>query len=406
MRRAAPGRILAAALILGAILRLGAACFYFRTPISDGGDDKQYYDLADSIASGQGFLLHGRPSAYRAPLYPLALAAIMVVTGRREPGVVRVIQAFWSLLAIWIVYLIGRELKSARAGAAAALILALLPEQILLPTSLYLESFFSVLLLSAALAFMRWRKRPSPGGACLAGAALGVSLSARSTLALVPLMFPPRKLKEAACLLVFAVLPLTPWILRNELTFGKMIPFETGVAGPVIWYASRGYVAAPQDENHVEPMSTMFAKIPHTEWDRISLDLAVRQIVAEPGLYVTSGLRRVAALWTDSYTCYLLHDHQLLSGFMESGKHWEWIYWPDMIVRLFLVTAACFGFWRERKRPGVMVVAGFVVYFNLYALGTVFARFVSPVIPLLCVFAGLGITELFCNGRTLGAQSS
>jgi hypothetical protein len=159
----------------------------------------------------------------------------------------------------------------------------------------------------------------------------------------------------------------------------------------VIWYGSAGYVVAPSDEASVEPMKSMYARLPPTQWDAFALRLARENIAADPLRYISSCFRRVYALWTDSYTCYLLHDHQSLAAFMESGSHWEWVYWPDMLIKAVIAAAACFGCWRERKRAGVLALAGLVLYFNVYALGTVFARFAAPATPLLCVLAGLGI---------------
>lgn len=389
MKGASASRVLTAALILGAALRLGAAVFYFRAPLSSGGDDVQYHELADNLEYGRGYLLDGKPSAYRAPLYPICLATIMRATGSRAPGFARVAQALLGVLAIWLVFLIGRELLSERAGAWGALLLAVCPEQVLLPTSLYCESVYALLVLLVAWAFARWRKSPSSASAAWAGAALGLSLLARSTLALFPLLFPPRKLKQAALMLACAVLPLTPWIARNAYLFKKIIPFESGVAGPVIWYASQGHVVAPGDEASVEPMKTMYATLPPTEWDAYSLSLARNEIVSHPLRYAKSCFIRALALWTDSYTAYLLHDHPALSGFLEAGRHWDWIAWPDLALKLVLALLAGFGAWRERKRPGVRVLAGLILYFNVYALGTVFARFAAPATPLFCVLAGL-----------------
>ena len=404
MKRASPARLLTAALIIGGVLRLGAAWFYARTPLSSGGDDVQYHELADNLEYGRGYLLDGRPSAYRAPLYPLWLAGVMAVSGSRAPGFARFAQALLSLLTIWVAYRIGRELHSERAGAWAALLLALCPEQILLPTSLYCESVYALLVLLVAWALVRLRKKPETASAAWAGAALGLSLLMRSTLALVPLFFAPRKLKQVLLLLACAVLPLTPWIARNALRFGKLIPFESGVAGPVIWYASQGDIFAPGDETSVEPMKSMYAGLPPTEWDSFALRLARQEIAAHPIRYVKTSLQRTFALWTDSYTCYLLHDHQDLAGYMEAGNHWSRVYWPDMALKLALALLAGLGCWLERKRAGVLAVACLILYFNVYALGTVFARFAAPITPLFCVLAGLGLVAAFEAGVSRAAR--
>src|SRR4051794_29912485 len=46
-------------------------------------DPDNYLVLARSLAVGRGFVLHGRPTAYRPPLYPIVLAPLVATLGGR-----------------------------------------------------------------------------------------------------------------------------------------------------------------------------------------------------------------------------------------------------------------------------------------------------------------------------------
>jgi len=384
-------RILAAALVLGAALRLAAVVAYRGAPLSAGGDDRQYHGLAESLAAGRGFELRGAPSAYRAPLYPLFLAAGMRL-GLRELPQLRLWQAAFSLFGIVLVFLLGAAIDSPDAGAWSALVLALHPEQVLAVTSLYLESFYAVLVILLAWALVRWRRAPGEGRAAFAGMALGLTLAARSVLLpLLPALILERARRpgwrrEAAAFALAAVLPVLPWAARNALRFGRLIPFETGVAGPVIWYAAQGYTVAPADEGAVEPMKTMFATMPHTEWDAYALGLASAEIAREPRSYVEGCVFRLRRLWTDAYLPYLIHENPKWEGVARPSP-WAKAARADLFLRFALGALAAVSLLLAPS-AGLAATALVGASFSVYALGTVFARFLAPVTPLLCVLAG------------------
>ncbi|MFH1724139.1 MAG: glycosyltransferase family 39 protein [Elusimicrobiota bacterium] len=425
--------------------RFATAFLYWEAPLSPGGDDLQYHELASGIASGRGYLLQDEPSAYRGPLYPLFLAAAMRVTASDAPGVLRLIQAILGLLALWLVYRLGAAIHSPEAGAWAAMLMALYPEQVLLPTSLYTECFYALILLVVAWALACWRQDPRPARLAGLGAAIGLSLLTRSTLAALPVLLAAwrlaelragrRWLRETALLAVTVLLPLTPWIVRNYARFGRVIPMETGVAGPALWYASKGWVTAPSDMSSVEPMRTMYRRLPHTEWDRFATPRALRNMRARPMAYLLGCAKRALYLWTTAYTPYLLYYHHRLSAWMQSGGRWSWIALGDWLLRLCLILPGAWVLLRSaRKRGGSLqrlgpapasnanpkggrhgaptgvdaastgerglwAVAGLVLYFHIHVFATVFVRYMAPVTPLLCVLAGAGWAEWRASRR-------
>ena len=119
---------------LGVIARLGIAILAgnrLTAPWSGVGDVQQYVALASNLLAGDGFSYAHVPTAFRPPLYPLLLAALMWLSPDHWPAMLRAVQFVVSLATAWISSrLAARWFGSA--GGRIALVAALL-----LPTQLY-----------------------------------------------------------------------------------------------------------------------------------------------------------------------------------------------------------------------------------------------------------------------------
>lgn len=387
----------AARAVLGAalLLRLAAAAHYYRVPLSPGGDDRQYAEIAENLAEGRGYLWGGAPTAYRAPLYPLFLAGLRRL-GLRSEGAARAAQAFVSAATVWLAYQLGAAAAGPAAGLAAMALTAFDPAQILLPTSLYSECLFGALVLLAAWALARYRRDADDAAALTLGAAVGLSALCRSTLLLVPLFAaaatpaPPRaRARHAVLALLSCGLVLAPWIARNALRFHRFIPAESGVVGPIVYYGSEGRVRAPEREDSLEPIKTLVRTRPHVDWDGVALRLALANVRARPGRYAFSVAARVWNLWTDSYLCYLVFYHPAHAATMAAGRHWDELTWACLAAFAVVFILALLAVPAAASRPALWAVLVLAAYANVYALGTVFARFNAPFQPLLYVAAGV-----------------
>ena len=49
-------------------------------------DPDNYLPLARALAEGRGFVINGRPTAYRPPLYPIVLAPLTLAPGDTSAG--------------------------------------------------------------------------------------------------------------------------------------------------------------------------------------------------------------------------------------------------------------------------------------------------------------------------------
>lgn len=388
-------------LAVAALLRLGAAAYYAGEPLSRGGDDRQYVEIARNLAQGRGFMRDERPTAYRAPGYPLFLAAVFKLGGGLAAA--RVAQAVLGTLTVLLLFFMVEAAAGERAGVVAAALLAALPEQVLLPATLHLEVFYAPFVLGVGWALVRWRRKRSRRRLGVLGLAAGLSLCVRSTLApalpvfllwrLVELRDLRRFFQESAVFLVCLGAPLAPWVLRNAARFERFIPFESGVAGPNLYFAASGRLRNPPSQVDDEVMRDMYARTDENDWDAVALGHARSLIAAHPLRYLKTSLARVVAFWTDAYTPYLLHGHRAWARWLEEGRRWDALSWATRLGRGLLLALAVFGVWTRRRETGLVWLAALLGYFDVYALTTVFARFFAPLTPLLAGLAALGALE-------------
>ena len=65
-------------------------------------DPDNYLPLARAVAAGDGFSLHGRPTAYRPPLYPLLLAPSTLVLGEHALWGIALLHLAMGAGTIWL----------------------------------------------------------------------------------------------------------------------------------------------------------------------------------------------------------------------------------------------------------------------------------------------------------------
>ena len=246
--------ILALALILGLALavRVTAAVRYEAiTPQTDALD---YDRHAISIASGDGYPEAGEmtggpgPTAFRPPLYPLALAGVYEISGvadeRERWQYARLAQALIGGVIVALIALIARQLWGRREALVAAAIAAVYPPLISAGTSLLAEPLFTALLLGGVAAILHHRLADARlrwlalAGACAGLAALtrGNGLVIAAVLAfgawtLKP-RFSARSLAAPATVVASAALVVAPWTIRNAVELDAFVPVttQTGLA--------------------------------------------------------------------------------------------------------------------------------------------------------------------------------
>lgn len=214
-------------------------------PQTDAAD---YDRIAVSLAQHNRFpssvlTLDGGPTAFRAPLFPIALGAVYKVVGvgsaasRWEAG--RLLEAALGAITVALTALIALRLWDRRAALLAGAIAAVYPPLILVGSSLMTESLFIPLALASVLSALLARDGPHRWRWSLAAGVLAACAAltrSNGILLLVPIVFlvwhgRPRlrwaAVREPLVVLIAAVVTLVPWTIRNEHVFHTLVPITT-----------------------------------------------------------------------------------------------------------------------------------------------------------------------------------
>jgi 4-amino-4-deoxy-L-arabinose transferase-like glycosyltransferase len=231
-------RALALILLVALVIRLGL--FWFARDTSPQIVDEQHYStLARNVADGIGFAWDAaRPTSIRPPFFPFFVAALWKITGTDGPAIVRLAQVPLSVASVWVLYLIGRRLFTARIGLIAAAGLAVYPSLLYSGVLVLSETLFTLLLLTTILGCLVVIDRRSTWAAILTGASLGAAALTRSVLwpfiivlvgaALIGLSGTlGARLRVAACLVLGYALVVGPWSYRNTKLQGVFEVVDT-----------------------------------------------------------------------------------------------------------------------------------------------------------------------------------
>ena len=322
---------------LAFVLRLVARLFY--TGIADFWlyGYGFFFELAQSIAQGQGFSVGGPPTAFRVPLYPILLAGLTLGN-----------QAFWPIviaqsaigagIAICAAQLACRLFEgpvARRAAILAAAITALYPYYVIHDTALQETSFFTLLTIVAALLLVQTVRDGKVSSGVLAGLVLGLDVLTRPTiapfaaLAIVWFVWRRRIRAGMACALLLAATVL-PWVWRNAVVIGDpTLSTETGIE---FWAGNSGFLfthfpAESSDVSKTEATNSLTAE-DHAELDRIADSEATTD-----HWYLHKGLAYIRS-----------HPRQtIVDGFHKIAVGFGWLPAPRRGLAMNLVEAFSYG---------------------------------------------------------------
>lgn len=202
-------------------------------------DEQHYHQLATSLARGEGFAWGpSQPTSIRPPLYPMVVAAVWRVVGTDSVQAVRVTQVGFSLVAVWLLFLLGTQLFDRATATLAALAFALYPSLLFSGVLMLTEVLFIALLLAALNLCVVLLNRPAWWAALGTGAAVGLAALTRSVLWPFPLVLvvflgvalrlPIRdRVKLCGLVLLGFALVVAPWSARNTRLQGTFTVVDT-----------------------------------------------------------------------------------------------------------------------------------------------------------------------------------
>jgi hypothetical protein len=397
------------------------------TPEALQADPDGYRQLAENLVEHGTFGQGETPTAYRPPLYPLALASGAAL-GSHWRTAIAVLHILLGVATVWLVLLLGRWWKLGDRRAVAAAILVACDPILLNQSTQVMTETMAAFLVVAGLLTLTWTDRsPTLVRNVVAGAALALGALCRPTLLpyaiLVGVTLGMLRMTHLRCasprldgaaqphgarlnawqfvaaLGAFALgmsVVLSPWALRNQMQFGRPIVTTThggytlllannpefyqwlrfGRWGDV-WKADRFNAAWQQRK----PRDELLA-------DRLAYHDAWQTIRDEPGTFVRASMVRLGRFWSPL-------PHQVVADetpLRRLARHGVALWYT---VEFFLAIA---GTWFILKAPGrlsmrIPWLQALLLVVSMTAIHTLFwtdMRMRAPLMPVVALAAAAG----------------
>ena len=384
---------LAGVVLIGVVARAAVLAHGAGLPEGRLDDPDNYLPLARSLASGRGFAIDGRPTAYRPPLYPLILAPVAAALGDRPATGVAALHLALGAGCIWLTASAARRQRLAPGRALVAAALVACDPVLVSQSRVVMTETLAAFLAAGTLAAF---SVPGRRGAALGGVMFGLSTlcrpsawpaawltaAARLLPGLDPDATPAReRLLQAALLLLVATATAAPWALRNARVFGEPILTTThggytlalannpvyydevvnGPPGAVwsghnqwLWWdsvnrAGRG-LAEPEADRRLRRETLQFIAARPRDFARASLQRLGRFWgLAPAGVVYPKALRFATALWTVPLWVALV---------LGLARRPTW-YWPGIVAPLCLIglTLVHGVYWTDLRMRAAVVPA-------------------------------------------------
>lgn len=404
------------AIALAAFSLRVAAALLMPVPARLDADADQYSRIAVNLLTGGGFaILPGDPTAWRAPGYPVFLAAIYWIAGLNQWFVVRLVQAAVDAVTVVLVERLGRAMFGRGVGLVAASLVALSPPLISSTTFVMSETLYTPLLVAALLVYARALREGSVGRGWAAGALFGVGALIRPVALLMPVFVVMAtvawkgvdgmrsRLKIGAAALAATVLTISPWTIRNALVFKAFIPVAV-LFGVGLWVGT--YIPWDGHLRGWDNVSPTRQLVGGLDWnrsrDQVLVDqrmraAAFRNIAADPVGQVRFYVRKLPRMWTPTPGT----ADQVFGSVFLMLLAWLWHFGTLTMALLGTVSAR-----RTPHRSWALWLAILVVLWAL--VHTVFEpspRYLLPVLPAIYLLAGLGFASMRHRTQAAGAQA-
>lgn len=222
--------------------------FLLGDPVRPNNDDVKYIQSARLLLN-EGVLAYNTkeaPSAFIMPGLPLMLSGFMAVFGQDQGGIVafRLFQCLLQALCIYLIFWIGRRIFNTRTALIACTVSALYPPDYFSSGVILSETTFRTLLLLLVCCTILAGERSEPTPYVLIGVLTAAAAYLKPHASLYPAVFlviwlrmklPWRTMLKYVLLMgtTYALL-LTPWWIRNWVTFHEFILFTNSGGSPFL----------------------------------------------------------------------------------------------------------------------------------------------------------------------------
>ncbi|MBM2827221.1 MAG: glycosyl transferase family 39, partial [Dehalococcoidia bacterium] len=249
------------------------------------------------------------PTAYYPPLYPAFVALIYKLVGEQYKAIYLAQAILHGLTAAGVFYIARALSLSSFLAAMAALLTGFYPGLIGATRFVIVEPLHTFLIISGVLVSTLVLKRPSLFLAALAGFMWGLSALCKPVtfgvpFAIVALFLVPGKkeqgslLAHSLMLLLFFVLTLAPWTIRNLLLFDRPVLVSTNT-GVNFYLGTLRPLTFDANDIRVRPVieEAKTKGFNEAETDGLFAQKAIDNIVADPTAFLKRVMENSVMLW-------------------------------------------------------------------------------------------------------------
>jgi len=403
------------------------------------------------IYSGQ-FARNGIPDIVRTPGYPLLLVP-GILLGNTELVTIT-LQIILSCLTVYLVFRIALLLfERVKIATLCALLYAIEPLSILYATKLLTETLFTYVVVLFLYLLLQYMKKGSLAQLLIAAVALSASVYVRPISYFLPILIAvililwiltkrqnKSKLLFHTCLFFTVTISLTAlWQMRNMVEAGYS-GFSAVADKNLYFYQAASVLAVRQGIPFYEMQKQMgyqntgvyFANHPdQRDWSqskryRYMRKEGVKILLQYPSTYLTIHLKGM--LWTllgPGATEYLrlfkfypesggllglMVDKGLLTTLIFVLKNNPLMFWTNLFLSGVLILYFLFGVIALLSRNlinniSIITLLSVGAYFFAISGGPhSYGRFRHPIMPILCILAGYGLSEAISRFRKVSAS--
>ena len=399
-----------------AFLRIKGTDFQVDHDAADARGFRQYVVLAENLYTKHQFTLGDYPETNRTPIYPLFIIPSLVISD--SPVLVPIFQIILVLIEVWLIFRISSLFTPKWwVGVGASLIFVLDP-MTLWATQIISSEILYTVLLSASIYFL-FKKNY-----WLSGFFLGLSCLTRPmAMAFIPLfaLFLICRVKPVirgtVCLIIGAILIISPWIIRNKLVAGVYDISVNGINAfitgdwPAFMAYKNGITVAESQQETTKQLGFDFTEQLRLENSPEMKALGWELFKSQPISYLTFHLYKSAGFLGVSSFKYIqtLPSNPLVKSSWGSShsfteivlKH-DWrglsrwglnnlLYLPEYILWGGLLLFGLYGAIKTGNRKIILLLG--IIFMTALLVGPISsARYRVPIVPLMAITGLIGFS--------------
>jgi len=366
-------------------------------------DELDYDELGWTIATSGAYSTHGQPTAYRAIGYPLFVAGVYEIAGRR-PTAVRLVQALCdSLSGLLLFYLLAR--RNAHTAVWLGASWAVFTPAILFANQIFSESIFVFVLVLFTYLLCRDSGREIRS-IWVPGIVLGVLVLIKPAMLLftvaLPFALSKLHLRPAALkLIAWACIPIALWVGRNAIVMRA--PVLTTSTGMNLLIGNNPRATGGYSLPDVLPLGS-----DERSADSAAFRIALEYVDEHPVRAVGTGIKKLLLLMSSEGELAVGNFYRQPSAFPVrfSEKLRAVPIWIRTLVSLPFALVLILGtLGLATRRYDLMDGVFWALLFGIVASSFIFfggSRFHFPLTPFLAAFAAEFVTEGRFKIRTVG----